>query len=209
MFETFLCPKLDDVDTEHVWFQQDRATAHTAQHSLRVLREMFPGRLISLRGNVKWPARSPDLSPCDFFLWGYLKEKVFKHRPRSLEDLKERIRQEINAIPPEITQRVMKNFRERLQKCFANDGRHMSDMIFKTHYIKLFIMYFSEIYSVFFLDRLFHFLCLFKMWEIFMSRVDKLIANGKKIVVKAPLRLQKLKEEATSLPLPHKPILTR
>jgi len=96
-----------------------------------VSREMFPGRLISLRGAVGWPARSPDLSPYDFFLWGYLKEKVFKHRPRSLEDLKERIRQEIDAIPPEITRRVMKNFRERLQQCVANDGRLMSDMIFK------------------------------------------------------------------------------
>ena len=29
MLETFLRPKLDDVDTEHVWFQQDGATAHT------------------------------------------------------------------------------------------------------------------------------------------------------------------------------------
>ena len=133
MLETFLRPKLDDVDAEHVWFQQDGATAHTARRSLGVLREMFPGRLISLRGDVEWPARSPDLSPCDFFLWGYLKEKVFKHRPRSLEDLKERIRQEIDAIPPEITRRVMKNFRERLKQCVANDGRHMSDMIFKTH----------------------------------------------------------------------------
>jgi len=100
---------------------------------LRVLREMFPGHLISLRGDVGWPAQSPDLSPCDFFLWGYLKEKVFKHRPRSLEDLKERIRQEIDAIPPEITRRVKKNFGERLQQCVANDGHHMSDMIFKTH----------------------------------------------------------------------------
>jgi hypothetical protein len=43
---------------------------------------MFPGHLISLRGDMGWPARSPDLSPCDFFLWGYPKEKVFKHRPR-------------------------------------------------------------------------------------------------------------------------------
>ena len=102
-------------------------------HSLGVLRELFPGRLISLRGDVGWPARSPDLSPCDFFLWGYLKEKVFKHRPRSLEDLKERIRQKIDAIPPEITRRVIKNFREGLQQCVANDGRLMSDMIFKTH----------------------------------------------------------------------------
>ena len=102
-------------------------------HSLGVLRELFPGRLISLRGDVGWPARSPDLSPCDFFLWGYLKEKVFKHRPRSLEDLKERIRQEIDATPPEITRRVMTNFRERLQQCVTNNGRHTSDMIFKTH----------------------------------------------------------------------------
>jgi hypothetical protein len=94
---------------------------------------MFFGRLISLRGDVGWPARSPDLSPCDFFLWGYLKEKVFKHHPRSLEDLKERIQQEIDAILPDLTQRVMKNFRERLQQCVANDGHHMSDMVFKTH----------------------------------------------------------------------------
>jgi len=83
MLETFLHPKLDDVDTEDVWFQQDGATTHTAQCSLWVLREMFPGHLISLRGDVEWLARSPDLSPCDFFLWGYLKEKVFKHCPRS------------------------------------------------------------------------------------------------------------------------------
>jgi len=72
---------------------------------------LFPGLLISLRGHVESPARSPDLSPCDVYLWGYLKEKVFKHRPRSLEHLKERIQQEIDSIPPELTRRVMKSFR--------------------------------------------------------------------------------------------------
>jgi len=107
ILETFLRPKLDDVDTEDVWFQQDRATAHTARRPFRVLREMFPAHLISLRGDVEWPAWSPDLSPCDFFLWGYLKEKVFKHHPRSLEDLKEKIQQQIDSIPPELTRRVL------------------------------------------------------------------------------------------------------
>ncbi|GBN65801.1 hypothetical protein AVEN_85675-1, partial [Araneus ventricosus] len=24
-----------------------------------------------------WPSRSPDLNPCDFWLWGYLKDVVF------------------------------------------------------------------------------------------------------------------------------------
>ena len=39
--------------------------------------------------------------------------------------------------------------------------------------------------------------------------VDKLIANGKKIFIKSPLRVQKFKEEAPTLPLPPQPILTR
>jgi len=47
-------------------------------HSLGVLGEMFPGRLISLRGDVGWPTRSPDLSPCDFFLLGIPKRKGFQ-----------------------------------------------------------------------------------------------------------------------------------
>jgi hypothetical protein len=58
----------EDHDLENVWFQQDGATAHTARISLGVLQQMFPGRLVSLRGDIGWPARSPDLSMCDFFL---------------------------------------------------------------------------------------------------------------------------------------------
>jgi hypothetical protein len=83
--------------------------------------------------NVPCTLRARSKCPCDLFLWGYLKEKVFKHRPRSLEDLKGRIQQEIDSIPPELTRRVMKKFRERLQQCVANNGHHMSDIIFKTH----------------------------------------------------------------------------
>ena len=54
-----------------VEFFTKTSTAHTARKSMAVLREMFPGRLISLTGDISWPARSPDLTPCDYFLWGY------------------------------------------------------------------------------------------------------------------------------------------
>ena len=63
---------------------------------------MFPGHLISLRGDIGWPARSPDLNPCDFFLWGYLKSKVYSNRSQSIEKLKDAIRQEIASIPLEM-----------------------------------------------------------------------------------------------------------
>ncbi|GBM78293.1 hypothetical protein AVEN_46994-1 [Araneus ventricosus] len=93
-----------------------------------VLKEMFPKRLVSLRGDISWPARSPDLSPCDYFLWGYLKSKVYKNRPRTTEELRAAVRQEIAAM----TRRVMKNFWVRLQKCIDNKGRHLDDIVFKT-----------------------------------------------------------------------------
>lgn len=136
MIETFLRPKLNQFVEDHeeaeIWFQQDGATAHTARRSTETLRQLFPDRLLSLRGDIAWPACSPDLSPCDFFLWGYLKAKVYTHRPTTLETLKEAINHEVAAIPPEMTRKVMENFRERLRLCHNNGGRHLSDVIFKT-----------------------------------------------------------------------------
>jgi len=133
MLEKFLRPRLEVFDdSEDFWFQQDGATAHTARCSLGILREMFPSRLISLRGEIGWLARSPDLTPCYFFLWGYLKAEVYKHRPQILKALKDAIREEVAAIHPEMTNIVMENFRERLRQFIANNGRHLSDVIFKT-----------------------------------------------------------------------------
>ena len=87
---------------------------------------------IYVQGQAKW-SDTPDLNPCDFFfLWGYLKSKVYRNRPQSIEQLKDAIRQEITAIPHEMTRRVIDNFRERLWQCVDNNGCHLMDLIFKT-----------------------------------------------------------------------------
>ena len=136
MIERFLRPKvaqlLADYEPDDVWFQQDGATSHTSRRSFGILQYMFPSHVISLRGDIGWPPRSPDLNPCDFFLWGYVKSKVYEHRPSTLEHLKAAITEEINAIPHNMLERVMINFRERLQNCIDIGGRHLSDTIFKT-----------------------------------------------------------------------------
>jgi hypothetical protein len=67
---------------------------------------------------------------------GYLKAMVYKHRPQTLKALKDAIREEVAAIPPEMTNRVMENFRERLRQCIANNGRHLNDDVFKTQWKK-------------------------------------------------------------------------
>ena len=99
---------------------------------MAVLKEHFPERLISIRGDLEWPARSPDLTPCDFFLWGFLKSRVYVNRPSTLEDLKTNIQEEIANITPAMLARVMTNARNRFTQCMKNGGRHLSDLIFKT-----------------------------------------------------------------------------
>ena len=60
------------------WWAQDGAPAHRLLQVRDRLNEVFGNdRVIGLGHNVEWPARSPDLTPCDFFMWGYLKDKVY------------------------------------------------------------------------------------------------------------------------------------
>ena len=62
------------------------------------LQEHFPGRLISLKAEVEWAPHSPDLSPLDFFLWGYIKDRVYKEKPRTTEALKTVITAEVARL---------------------------------------------------------------------------------------------------------------
>jgi hypothetical protein len=119
------------VETQTLWFQQDGATAHTARNAMRVLKDMFPARVISRRGTIEWSERSPDLNACDFFLCGYLKSKVYEKKPRTAMDLKQNIRDEVAAISPTILQQVMQNFQKRLRECVDNNGRHLTDTILR------------------------------------------------------------------------------
>ena len=65
------------MDVDGVYFQQDSATCQTTGETIGLLREKFPGRVISRNGDYNWPPRSCDLTPLDFFLCDYVK-KSFK-----------------------------------------------------------------------------------------------------------------------------------
>ena len=110
-------------------FQQDGGhCAHRTKNNA-LPEELFPRHIISHCGDILWPVRSPDLAPCDFFLWGYLKGEVYKHRRCNLVELKTEIREEIQQITPAMTVRVM-NFRRRLNSCINTQGHHTEDDVF-------------------------------------------------------------------------------
>ena len=71
------------------------------------LSKHLPDRWIGRRGPIEWPARSPDLTPPDFFLWGYLKDKVYAQKSKDLVELKSRIENEIKLINSDLCKRVL------------------------------------------------------------------------------------------------------
>lgn len=81
-------------------FQQDGASAHINLESINEVRKVFKdkGRLISINGDQEWPPRSPDLTPLDFWLWFYLKSKVYVNNLTDLDQLKQNINKEIRLI---------------------------------------------------------------------------------------------------------------
>jgi hypothetical protein len=70
---------------------------------------MFPQHVISHGGDVPWPVHSPDLSAYDYFLWGSLTSKVLTSNPRTIEEIKQRIKEDITAIPEQMTSQMMEN----------------------------------------------------------------------------------------------------
>jgi hypothetical protein len=53
-----------------------------------VQQEKFPGCVISRNDNQNWPPRSCDLTPCDLFLWGFVKYRVYANKPQMIPELK-------------------------------------------------------------------------------------------------------------------------
>lgn len=58
-------------------------------------------RWIGKNGPVACPLRSADLTSCDFFLRGLIKDRVFYDLPDTITELKTRIRDFIASIPEE------------------------------------------------------------------------------------------------------------
>ncbi|GFV88765.1 uncharacterized protein TNCV_3355171 [Trichonephila clavipes] len=118
-------------DVPELWFQQDGATCHTARATIDLLKDTFGDRLISRFEPVNWPPRSCDLTPLDYFLWGYVKSLVYADKPQTLDHLEDNIRRVIADIRPQMLEKVIENWTSRLDDIRASRGSPMPEIIFK------------------------------------------------------------------------------
>ncbi|GFX37557.1 tc3a_0 protein [Trichonephila clavipes] len=120
---------LNNHDVQELWFQQDGATCHTARATIDLLKDTFGDRLISRFGPVNWPPC--DLTPLDYFLWGYVKSLVYADKPQTLDHLEDNIRRVIADIWPQMLEKVIENWTSRLDYIRASRCSPMPEIIFK------------------------------------------------------------------------------
>ncbi|GFW46140.1 uncharacterized protein TNCV_4210191 [Trichonephila clavipes] len=131
MITNFFIPELNNHDLQELWFQQNGATCHTARATIDLLKDTFGDRLISRFGPVDWPPRSCDLTPLEYFLWGYVKSLVYADKPQTLDHLEDNIRRVIADIRPQMLEKVIESWTSRLDYIRASRGSHMPEIIFK------------------------------------------------------------------------------
>jgi len=131
MLEGFFLPKLQElgISAASTWFQQDNATCHTSARVIGFLEEKFPGRVISKNGSFLWPPRSPDLSIPDFFLWGHIKNEVYRTPVSTLTQLKRRIRKCIREISPDTLKATIDALLVRCRACIRRRGGHLENIL--------------------------------------------------------------------------------
>ena len=84
----YVSPQLEQYQPQ-VIFQQDDAPPHWGLQVRQFLNVAFPERWIGRDGPILWPLRSPNITPLDFFLWGYVKDIVYRTKVRDVSDLQQ------------------------------------------------------------------------------------------------------------------------
>ena len=113
------CEAVQRVRTSHrrVWLHLDNCKVHNSNES----KESFKANNIH---RTPYPPYSPDIAPSDFFLFGYVKDKLRGQRFKSPEHLFEEIHSIITHISKEKLISVYQNWMKRCERIIELKGNY-------------------------------------------------------------------------------------
>ncbi|CAF3776126.1 unnamed protein product [Rotaria sp. Silwood1] len=114
---------------ESMIWQQDGAPPHYGLVVREYLNDTF-SHWIGRRETIEWPPRSPDLTPCDFSLWGIIKDRVYTQNPSNINQLKSLIKQEFTSVNDniELCQTICRSVADRCQMCINTGGKQFEHL---------------------------------------------------------------------------------
>ena len=104
-------------------FHQDSAPSHTGKKTIEFLRSQN----IKFLTPEQWVPNSPDAAPCDYFLWGYLHNRINKRKISTLLGLKRCITEELHRIPQDMIDRSLKTWPSKVRHIYYNHGGHIEN----------------------------------------------------------------------------------
>ena len=115
------------IPLHRVWLQQDGASAHTTAGVLSYLTETVGAHVVSRHGPQAWLPCSPDLTYPNFFLWGWVKSQAYQTLPRSLPQLKCKLRHAV-SIPPSMLEVLADALPARARLCLRKHGAEIEHL---------------------------------------------------------------------------------
>ena len=99
--------------------EQDGARAHTSRTNIALLNELYKDKWIQN------PPNSPDLAYPIETLWSILKVRIKRRNPKTLNELKEFLREEWSSIPKLLLKNLCERYVDRLKKVIELGGARL------------------------------------------------------------------------------------
>jgi len=103
-----------------ILFQQDSAPAHKAKKVCKFLKDNVD---IFWAPKV-WPSNSPDLNPCDYYLWGRVETEACSKSHKSVANLEATITSVMANLDSAEVANAISSFRTRVERCIDANGGH-------------------------------------------------------------------------------------
>ena len=94
-----------------LYFEQDETSAHTSRTNKIVIEKLFGKNSL-----IQNPPNSPDLAYPIEYIWVYIKPRIKRRNPQTLEELKKSILEEWNEIPKKIIDNCGKKLQKKIRK---------------------------------------------------------------------------------------------
>ncbi|GBN46408.1 hypothetical protein AVEN_5621-1 [Araneus ventricosus] len=102
-------------------FHQGSAPSHAS----RVTQKFLTDQQVQFQKPQQWLPNNPGATPCDYFLWGHLKNKLNKRRVSKLRCLQKAIREDVKKIPLEMILRALESCPKRCRQIYYAEGRYI------------------------------------------------------------------------------------
>ncbi|GBM90350.1 hypothetical protein AVEN_47489-1 [Araneus ventricosus] len=95
---------------------------HKVSSVQQYIRDTFLQQVIGYGGCVEWSPRSPNLNTLDFFLWGYIKQRVYATLPPILQELRNHTTDTCARVSPAMLYNVQREVQSLVHMCIVAEG---------------------------------------------------------------------------------------